>query len=102
MFDRGMEAISDIVDKGISQLYFADTFRTAAREYKVLLLIPHRDWRPLHASWWKKKEVCVIGADPDGNFYLCHCDGSVRYWDHASQTDEVLAPSVREFLSRLA
>ncbi len=48
------------------------------------------------------KEVCIIGADLSGNFLLRHCDGSVRYWDHQSQADVVLAPSIRDFVARLS
>jgi hypothetical protein len=37
----------------------------------------------------------------DGNFFLRHCDGSVRYWEHKAQADAIIARSVREFLSKL-
>jgi hypothetical protein len=55
----------------------------------------------LKADWWRGKEVCIIGADLGGNFLLRHCDGTVRYWDHARQADEVLALSVRSFVAGL-
>jgi hypothetical protein len=41
------------------------------------------------------------GADLSGNFFLRHCDGSVRYWDHQAQADTAIAPSVRDFLGKL-
>jgi hypothetical protein len=45
--------------------------------------------------------VCVIGADLEGNFFLRHCDGTVRLWNHKAQADTVIAPSVRDFASRI-
>jgi len=42
-----------------------------------------------------------MGADINGNFFLRHCDGSVRYWDHKKQTDEIVASSVVEFCERI-
>jgi hypothetical protein len=72
------------------------------RNLTVAFLIRAADWRPLKAPWWRGKEVCIIGADIGGNFFLRHCDGSVRYWDQDKQADEVIAPSVVEFCSRLA
>ena len=67
----------------------------------IACLLRHDDWRPLKADWWRGKEVCVIGADLDGNFFLRHCDGTVRLWDHKAQADKVIAPSVRDFASRI-
>lgn len=67
----------------------------------IACLIRTADWRPLTAPWWQGKEACIIGADLDGNFFLRHCDGSVRYWDHRLQADTVVAPSVRVFVSRI-
>jgi len=45
------------------------------------------------AHWWRGKEVCIIGADLEGNFLLRHCDGTVRYWDHGLDgTCEYVSP----------
>jgi hypothetical protein len=55
----------------------------------------------LIAKWWRGKSVTIIGVDVDGNFFLRHCDGSVRYWEHSKQSDCVVAKSVKEFASRL-
>ena len=71
------------------------------RKITVAVLIREEDWRPLNASWWRKKEVCIIGADLDGNFILRHSDGSVGLWDHKAQADSVLAPGVRQFAQQL-
>jgi hypothetical protein len=62
-------------------------------------LIRAADWRPLKANWWRGKEVCVVGADTSGNFFLRHCDGSIRYWDHHQQKDIIAAKSALEFAS---
>jgi hypothetical protein len=56
---------------------------------------------PLKAKWWRGKEVTIIAVDVDGNFFLRHSDGGVRYWEHAKQADTVVAKSVKEFCSRL-
>jgi len=63
----------------------------------VALLLREEDWRPLDAPWWHEKQVSIIGVDVGGNFFLRHCDGTVRYWDHKIQANIVVAPSVREF-----
>ena len=67
----------------------------------IACLLREDDWRPLEADWWHGKEVCVIGADLNGNFFLRHCDGTVRLWDHKAQADTVIAASVREFASQI-
>ncbi|MES2933105.1 MAG: hypothetical protein V4805_06425 [Pseudomonadota bacterium] len=67
------------------------------RQVTVALLLREEDWRPLDAPWWREKQASIIGADIDGNFFLNHCDGSVRYWDHKTQANIVVARSVREF-----
>src|SRR5665213_3566697 len=67
----------------------------------VALLLREEDWRPLDAPWWREKQASIIGADIDGNFFLRHCDGTVRLWEHQFQRDTVLAPSVRDFVERI-
>jgi hypothetical protein len=77
------------------------TFQFGERTLVVAFLIRTADWRPLEAPWWRKKEAYIIGADLDGNFFLRHCDGSVRYWDHKTQSDEILTASVKDFVNQL-
>ncbi|MFA5835224.1 MAG: hypothetical protein WDA22_17225 [Bacteroidota bacterium] len=96
-----MENELDIIDKAILTLYYKNTFIIKDRQFNVVLLIREKDWRPLSASWWKKKEACIIGVDYNGNFYLRVCDGTVRFWDHQSQKDEIIAQSVKEFITYL-
>lgn len=91
----------DPIDRAIGQLSLRRRVRVGAREVEVALLVRTRDWRPVRAAWWRGKEASVIGADLRGNFFLRHCDGSVRYSDHALGTDMIIAPSVREFVSSL-
>jgi hypothetical protein len=74
-------------------------FEFGGREVHVVCVIP---WSPpLIAEWWRGKEVSIIAADVDGNFFLGHCDGSVRFWEHSKRSDVVVAKSVKEFASGL-
>jgi hypothetical protein len=89
------------IDVAHAYLFERRTFRHDGRTMTIGLLIRHADWRPLQAPWWRGKQVCIIGADLAGNFFLRHSDGTVRYWDHQSRSDAVVAASVREFVSRI-
>jgi hypothetical protein len=91
----------DPIDRAIGYLSLRRRIRVGERHVELALLLRSEDWRPLKADWWRGKEVSVIGADLHGNFFLRHCDGSVRYWDHAEGDDTVVAASVREFVSRI-
>lgn len=71
------------------------------RRVEIAVLLREEDWRPLDAPWWREKQASIIGADLEGNFFLRHCDGSVRYWDHLAQTNLTVAPSVREFAHQI-
>ena len=96
-----MNAHDDEMDGAMKQLPVRNTFRDSGAAIPVAFLLRAADWRPLKAPWWHGKEVCILGADYDGNFFLRHCDGSVRYWDHGAQADRVIAPSVREFVAHI-
>jgi|GEM_PF-2272165 len=67
------------------------------RKLAIVVLLREEDWRPLDTPWWRGKQVCIIGVEEHGNFFLRHCDGSVRYWDHGTQEDTIVASSVRAF-----
>jgi hypothetical protein len=97
-----MEDQRDPIDRAIKNFWQRPVLHRADKDIVVACLIREADWRPLEAPWWRGKEVCIIGADLSGNFLLRHCDGSVRYWDHQSQADVVLAPSIRDFVTRLS
>ena len=91
-----------LTERDISnKLYIANAFRHGDRVIRIVFLLPDSLWRPLRASWWKGKEVSIIGGDENGNYLLRHSGGSVLLWEHARATDEVLAPSVDAFLSSL-
>ncbi|HSH17141.1 MAG TPA: hypothetical protein VLD18_13955, partial [Verrucomicrobiae bacterium] len=79
--------LPDPVERAREQLFLKRTVRHGDRTILVAFLIREADWRPLEAPWWRSKEVCIIGADLSGNFFLRHCDGSVRHWDHRLQAD---------------
>ena len=101
LFSLGVMQQSDPIEKAIQWLGFRRTFLHGERKILVGCLVRTPDWRPLRADWWRGKEVCIIGADLDGNFFLRHCDGTVHLWEHQLQRDTVLAPSVRDFVERI-
>jgi len=92
---------TEAIDRAHAMLSFRRTFRHDEQILTIALLVRGADWSPLDAPWWRGKEVCIIGADVDGNFFLRHCDGSVRYWDHRLQAETLVAPSVRDFVGRI-
>jgi hypothetical protein len=71
------------------------------KRVEIAVLLRKEDWRPLDAPWWREKQASIIGVDLEGNFFLRHCDGSVRYWDHKAQANVILAPSVRDFARQM-
>jgi hypothetical protein len=91
----------DPIDRAIGHLPLRRRVLIEGREVEVAFLLRTRDWRPLRADWWRGTDVSVIGADLMGNFFLRHCDGSVRYWHHAEATDTIIAPNVRDFVASL-
>jgi hypothetical protein len=96
-----MNSQLDPMEKAIRSLGWRNKVRCDDRVVQIACLVREDDWRPLKAEWWRGKEVCVIGAALDGGFFLRHCDGSVRLWDHNSKIDSIVAPSVREFVARI-
>ena len=96
-----MSSSAGYIDKAIKNLSICHAIRHGERTLTVVCLIREGDWRPLKAPWWRQKEAYVIGADVDGNFFLRHCDGSIRYWDHKTQSDSVIAASVQDFVRLL-
>lgn len=91
----------DVSSVSVKALFGENRVRIGEREVFVVLLIPESEWRPLSASWWRGKEACIIGADESGNFFLRHCDGSVRHWDHKLGADLKIATSVRDFITMI-
>ncbi|HEU0143366.1 MAG TPA: hypothetical protein VFQ47_01155 [Nitrososphaera sp.] len=94
-----MDNESQVVERAIAKLNQRRIFRKGDKLFEVRSLVPVSLWRPVKADWWRKKEAYVIGEDAFGNLFLRVCDGTVRFWDQERQEDEVIASSVREFLS---
>jgi hypothetical protein len=92
----------DQLDNANKDLWLKNTFNHGDKKIVLACLIRSEDIRPLKAPWWRGKEAYLIGVDVTGNFILRHCDGSVRYWSHEAQADEILAPSVRDFIKGLS
>ncbi len=91
----------DSIERAIKNLWLKRTFYHGEKKLIVACLLRSDDYRPLKAPWWRGKEVYLMGVDLNGNFFLRHCDGSVRYWDHAKQADEVVSSSVKDFVNHL-
>jgi hypothetical protein len=90
-----------LFDKAMRNLWDKRTIRYEEKELVIACLVRAEDWRPLSAPWWRSKEASIIGTDLDSNFFLRHCDGTVRLWHHGAQMDYVLFPSVRAFVRSL-
>ena len=101
IFDVSQMPDADPIDLAIRRFPLHRTFRHSDRTMTIACLVREADWRPLDAPWWRGKEVSIIGVDLDGNFFLRHSGGSVRFWDHRSQTETLVAPSVKGFVAAL-
>ncbi|MGN7437244.1 MAG: hypothetical protein ACTHOO_01275 [Alcanivorax sp.] len=95
-----MAMINADLEKAVKLLPLNDTFALEDRKAQIVAIMP--DMRPLDAPWWTGKEVYLIAVDVDGNFFLRHCDGSVRYWDHKTQTDVTVSKSLKEFVKLIS
>ncbi len=85
----------DFRKKAAKEIGIKPIYEFNGREIHVIGIF---EWTPpLVASWWRGKQVHIVAADVDGNFFLRHCDGSVRYWEHSTETDTIVAKSEREF-----
>ena len=101
-FLAAVEVMEDeALESARQTLWMKRNFRFGDDTVVVACLIRAEDMAPLDAPWWHGKQVYLLGVELGGNFFLRHCDGSVRYWDHAKQEDVVIAKSVQEFLSAL-
>jgi hypothetical protein len=87
------------LQKAASEIGVKPIFEFDGKVIHVVGILPRSP--PLRSKWWHGKDVSIIGVDVDGNFFLRHCDGSVRYWEHSKQADVIVAKSVKEFCSRL-
>jgi hypothetical protein len=96
-----MSAKEEPIDRAVANLGIRNSFQHGERTVTIVCLVRAADRRPLKAPWWRGKEAYIVGADLLGNFFLRHCDGSIRYWDHSTQSDVVVAPSERDFVSRI-
>ncbi|HEY3301380.1 MAG TPA: hypothetical protein VGJ90_11455 [Methylophilaceae bacterium] len=89
------------IEDAIRNLGVKNLFKVDETNYKIAFLLHESDWHPLKADWWRGKQVCIIGADINGNFFLRHSDGSVRYWEHKSNSDKVISKSVKDFINNI-
>jgi hypothetical protein len=88
-----------VLEKAASRIGIRPIFDLDGREIHVVGVM---SWSPpLIARWWRGKHVTIVAVDVDGNFFLRHSDGSVRYWEHSKKSESVAAKSVKEFVSKL-
>jgi len=90
---------NNYLEKAAEDLPFKPIYEFDGKEIHVICLLSKSP--PLTAHWWKGKQVHLLGVDVDGNFFLSHCDGSVRYWRHSEQSEIVVAKSERDFVRGL-
>ncbi len=65
-----------VLVKAASQIGIRPILDLDGREIHVVAVM---SWSPpLVAKWWRGKAVSIVAVDVDGNFFLRHCDGSVR------------------------
>ena len=96
-----MENEEALVQKAVTRLWPNRAFPFGGREIILAFLLPTEMWRDVRAAWWQGKSASLIAGDWNGNFFLRCSDGTVRYWAQADRKDEVVAGSVREFVSSL-
>ena len=92
---------ADVIDRAIRDLFMRHVFTHDGRDITIVLLVRKADIRPLKAPWWHGPEVSIVAVDVDGNFFLRHSGGSVRYWNHRTQSETLVAPSIRAFVAAL-
>ena len=88
-----------VLERASSQIGLKPIFEFEGQEIHVVLIAP---WTPpLIAKWWRGKSASIIAADVDGNFFLHHCDGSVRYYVHFQKSEKVVTKSFKDFVAAL-
>ena len=85
----------ELLQKVQENIGFINYVEFEGGSYQILAVMPKSP--PLEAYWWHGKQVHVIAVDVDGNLFLRHCDGSVRYWSHSEKKDIVAFRSLKEF-----
>lgn len=95
------EKQNEAVERAIKRLWDKNLFPFHDGFLKIIHILPPFSSRPLRMSWWRGRDVSLIAIEENGNFFLRHCDGSVRYWIHADQRSEVVTASVKGFVRAL-
>jgi hypothetical protein len=93
-------SIQQAVEGAIAALPKRNTFKTASDEFELRDLFPVQSWRP-HTEPCRQAGSLILGEDSCGNFFLYAPDGSVSFWDHETDDETILAPSVEEFVGSL-
>src|SRR3954467_8185254 len=88
------------VEKAIAELVRRNVFKKGSAEFEVRALFPVQSWQ-LHTEPCHEAGSVVIGNDSCGNLFLHAPDGSVSFWDHETDGETVLAPSVQAFCASL-
>ena len=85
--------LQSTVLEAIANLRQRSVVRKNGFEFEVRTLFPVSAW---------KETPCVIGEDSCGNRYLKRSEGTVSFWDHETEKEEILFPGVLEFLAALS
>ena len=75
-------------------------FKLGSDEFEVRTLFPVQSWRP-HTEPCRQAGSLILGEDSCGNFFLYAPDGSVSFWDHETDEETILAPTVEELCDSL-
>ena len=90
-----------LIDRAIKYIGVKRKYFHEGTDYIIAFLIRDEGQKPLSAPWWHGKESSIIGADINGNFFLKHCDGTIRYWHHLSNSETIISSCLKNFLRDL-
>src|SRR6266436_2499823 len=88
------------VQKAIASLPQRSIAKSGAVECEVRVLFPVSSSKPRPGV--SRPDSVVVGEDSCGNLFLMASDGSVRFWDHETEDETILAASVEAFLDSLS
>ena len=92
--------LQSAVQKAIASLPQRNTAKSGSGEFELRKLYPTSSWKP--QAGISQPDSVVVGEDSCGNLFLLASDGSVRFWDHETDDETILAVSMESFLDSLS